>query len=98
MRKRFWRWFVQKMGYEVGRVLPAWGVAVFALLFPLRWFKWQPSRRWCEYDLASDSWVIDGVCISRLSLLELIHSNDKWFRIVDTGPGGTIYIEREEQE
>lgn len=88
MREKFFYWVMYHAKIEEGEKLPTWAKWLHMILWP-----GMAICRQFKFDYESDSWVIDGVPISRRFILRLKHSDGEVWRITKS-PSGSITYEQ----
>ena len=98
LNERFLLWLSAAADLKPGEIAPWWWRVVVFLVEPIR-----VSRIYLAdasfYDAKSDSFVIDGMHISRQWFKRLRYAReDQWFRIVDVTKDGRVVMEVQSEE
>jgi hypothetical protein len=82
MRESIWEWLCRNI--EPGTLLPWWGIAAKAALFPIEFLFWQMSKT-RGYQFRENVWVIGGVKYSDQMLRALSRADEELFRATRIG-------------
>ncbi len=91
-RRKIFEYIVRDlMKHPEAQILPAWGVALHWLLFPLLSLRyWNDGRN--GYDVRSDTWRIHGLKFTG-SYFYRMGQVGRTFKVVSVGEDGTITLQ-----